>query len=287
VASFKTEIIEALFNRRWDPTAMTLSDPVVTLLDVQEAIAEYNARLKPARPFSTRNPANFFKDYTRRTRLANEHWPASVLQRGFTARQLTSKGLCFEFVPLQPGQATPFAGIIAPPGAATARREIGTVGLPLASRRLGRGDEPWLLQVLVRLQVIETHLALFSTRTIVQVDHLQMSVKQTGTEIDALFLAVEQIGRNEFRELIVTCEAKGRTEDLTEEQIRRQAERVFRVPGVTQEIAIPMAVKAIGSSTVHVLEWEPVERAAGADFALTLASEAVYELKPAVPGIGR
>ena len=77
------------------------------------------------------------------------------------------------------------------PGEQTPRVKIETISMPLATRRLGRKDEPWLIQVLVKLRIIETHMALFSNRKIIQLDHLQMNMKLSKTEIDALFLRLK------------------------------------------------------------------------------------------------
>ena len=98
-----------------------------------------------------------------------------------------------------------------------------SVSLPLASRRLGRGDEPWLIQVVARLRVVESHFSLVSRRSVRQLDLLQLNVKLSGTEIDALFLAQEEVAPGVFEEVIVTCEAKGIRDDILEDQILKQA----------------------------------------------------------------
>ena len=145
------------------------------------------------------------------------------------------------------------------------------------------------MQILVRLRVIETHLALFSKRKIIQIDHLQMSVKLQRSEIDALFLAIElEEGgvSGSSHELIVSCEAKAK-DDVLEDQILRQVQAVFRMPAVPQSLVLPMAVKAIGRSTVRVVEFDVVARADATSLdALSVVSDAVYELVPPVPGIG-
>lgn len=255
MSSAKPEVIERLFEKRWQPATRSLTQTLVTLNEVSEALREHNAAV-PSRTLSDRNPANFFKDFIRNKQAANRNWPASVLGRGYTARQVTGGNACFEFV-------------------------------PLASRRLGRSDEPWLIQVLVRLRVIETHLSLFSRRSILQVDHLQMSVKLARSEIDALFLAIEESGPGATREVIVSCEAKGRRDDILEDQVLRQVQAVFRMAGVTQDLALPIVVKTLGPSEIHVVEFEAVSRKDAEDLkSLVVASEAVYELVPPVPGIG-
>jgi hypothetical protein len=285
VASQKTEIIERLFDQRWDSVTETLSDPIVTLRDVQNAIREHNAAhptLK--RPLSDRNPANFSKDIFRKRASANRIWPRSVFERGYTGRQVTGGGACFEFVSIALDQTVPF------PTEEWSRElphyRIESASLPLASRRLGRTDEPWLVQVLVRLRVIETHLALVSDRNVVQVDHLQMSVKHRKTEIDALFLAVEMVN-GETRDFMICCEAKGLQDDIIEEQVVNQVRTVFHLQGVPQDIVLPLVVKVVAPSQVLVREYNVLTRDQADTFAsLTVACEAIYELVPPVPGIG-
>lgn len=286
--SNKTAVIEEIFRSLWHAQNRTLSRSIVTLTDVSRAIQRYNKGRPTAQQLSTRNPANFFKDFIRNRQQANANWPERVLLAGFTARQVTGGGRCFEFIPLSPGQARPFPNLAIPgPSPSTPRHKIESTSLPLASRKLGRSEETWLTQVIVRLRVIEAHLALFSTRRVVQVDHLQMSVKLVDTEIDALFLAVEQANGQE-QGVLITCEAKGLRDDLLEDQIIRQVKAVFRLAAVTQDIVIPMGVKVVGSSQIYVIEFEAVSRAAASSMSsLAIASDTVYEFHPPVPGIGR
>lgn len=282
----KTKIIEEIFQSRWDPEHHGLKDPVVSLLDVQRAIEQHNQT--SSTPLSTRNPANFFKDFIRSQHRANANWPASVLASGYTGRQLQSEGNCFEFVPVAPRQTVAFPVELLPqPDANTSRIRVESVSLPLASKRLGRSDEPWLIQVLVRLRIFETHLALSSQQHIVQLDHLQTNVKLQSAEIDALFLGVTQSGQSGPAEVIVCCEAKGRRDDIVPHQILNQVRAAFRM-GIEQDIVIPLAVKAIAPSEVYVVEFEPVHRDHLPSIEdLTVATSAIYVLVPPVPGIGR
>jgi hypothetical protein len=286
--SAKTEVILEIFRERWDNNAAVLLDPVVTLDQVQKAVDAYNEGppKKTGRDrLSTKNPANFLKDLVR-SRNANAHWPQEVLDRGYTARQLTGGDLCFEFVPLANGQTEPFPALALPGIPDRPPHLIESISIPLASRRLGRSDEPWLTQVAVKLRIIETHLAIHSPRRVVQLDHLQNGVKLRRSEIDALFLAVEEVGEV-LEELIVTCEAKSLREEVVADQVLRQVKAVFHLEGVTQDLALPLVLKAIGESLVQVYEFDVVAREDADDLEeLTLASSAVYELVPHVPGIG-
>jgi hypothetical protein len=286
--SRKTAVIESLFNSRWDPKTKSLSDPYVTLSQVEAAIVEYN-EANPNLPLSTRNPANFFKDFIRKKRSANSNWPLSIFKRGYTARQVTGENLCFEFIPIDPYQTEPFPIRIYTPSHDAPRHKIQSASMSLASRRLGRSDEAWLIQVLVKLNVIETHLSLYSDRPIIQVDLLQTNVKQARTEIDALFLAFEGSGGDDgsYRELLITCEAKGLRDDILEDQIIAQVLAVFRMTAVTQDVVIPVAVKSVRPSEIHIVQFGSIRRSEASYLSeLTIHSEAIYQLVPQVPGIG-
>lgn len=282
--SKKTPYIEALFNDRWDSITGSFKGPsIVTLADVKHYL---DSPPPGAQLLSSSNPANFFKDFTRRIESANLNWPQSVTARGFTANQVTTQGACFDFVPIPSGQAQPFvaAGAFA---TSLTPHFIESASMPVASRGLGRSDEPWLLQVVVRLKIIETYLTLFSSRSarIVQVDHLQMSVKHYGVEIDALYLVLEHDDAKQERQMLVTCEAKGIREDVNLSQLIRQANAGLRLADFSPKRVMPISIKAVGQSRLHVVEYETLSapRTTGQ---LNIAAEALFELRPSVPGIG-
>lgn len=301
--SDKPYVIERIFRERWNDDTQTLSNPLVTFDDLQAAIAAHNLE-HPDKILSTGNPANFFKDIVRYRTSANRNWPAYVLEHGYTARPVVGNRRSFEFVRLDEGQAEPFPVIESlQPKESTPRHVIESVSLPLASRRLGRSDESWLIQVLVRLRVLETHFAIYSPHRIVQLDHLQIGVKLHKSEIDALFLAVadnseaaelddENRGAEvapQLSEIIVTLEAKGRREDILLPQVKGQLSAVFTQSAITQDVAIAVAAKAIGPSQVYLVEFQAVLREQAdllPEVDLEVASEAVYEFSPHVPGIG-
>lgn len=281
--SRKTEIIQSLFNIRFDITSKKLRSTVVTLEEVSAAIQANNLAHPDLKPMSTRNPANFFKDFIRKQKSANKNWPAKVFQAGYSAVQVTSEGRCFEFIPVAIGQAIPFPyEVIFEPTDNTPRHKIESLSIPLASRRLGRTDEPWLVQVLVRLRVLETHLAFYSKRRIIQLDHLQTNVKLSEAEIDALFLATEEDGS----EIMVCCEAKSKRDDIIASQILGEARALFRKK-ITQTLVLPIAVKAIAPSRIYVIEFETVSiKDAETKTSLALASAGIYDFVPPIPGIG-
>jgi hypothetical protein len=285
MASLKTEVIEKIFHLRFDAVKQSLSEPIVRLNDVSDGIEAYN--LAHGTAHSTNNPANFFKDFIRVRRRANANWPDSVLKAGYTGRQLTEGGACFEFVPLAPGQTEAFPPVnFAQPSEITPKYQIESVSLPLASRRLGRKDEPWMIQVIARLRIVESHFSLSSGRAIKQLDLLQLNVKLSGTEIDALFLAQEEIGKEQYEEVIITCEAKVGRDDILEDQILNQAKAPFKMKQVKQDRVIPLAVKCVAPSTIFVVEFNELTREGYEEIeSLTVAAESLFEIKPPVPGI--
>lgn len=289
--TYKTEVIELIFFSRFDESTGEISNSLVTLRDLGDAIRQYNDR--HGTDISDRNPANFFKDIVRKRSAANDNWPARVLAAGYTGHQVTGDGRAFEFSRIRPGQIEAFpAPDFATPPEGTPIRIIESVSLPLASRRLGRSDEPWMIQVVTKLRVIETHFSLVSSHAIRQLDLLQLNVKLTGTEIDALFLAHEENSHEErledptYEEVIVTCEAKSASEDLVETQILAQAKAAFDKLRITQNRVIPIAVKCIKPSTLYVIEFESLERDSYNDVdSLVVAGQSLFKLEPPVPGI--
>ncbi len=283
--SYKTPVIENIFRSRFNSQTGLISNPLVTLEEVSKAIEGYNN--STGKQISTRNPANFFKDLIRNRAAGNANWPAFVLESGYTARQVTENNACFQFIPLSTGQTEAFPSVnFAQPSSNTPKYSVESVSLPLASRRLGRKDEPWLIQVITRLRIVESHFSLSSKRAIKQLDLLQMNVKLSGTEIDALFLAQEEIAPNQYEEVIITCEAKTGRDDILEDQILKQAKAPFNMRQITQNLVIPLAVKCVAASQIFVVEFNELDRETYSDVdSLTIASDSLFEIKPPVPGI--
>lgn len=285
--TYKTEIILRLFQKRWNAATGELSNPVVTIVEIRQEYEAYQARR--GKEVENTNPPAFMKDFLRKRARANANWPPEVFAAGYTARQVTGDGRNFVFVPIVPGQTEPFPSTAPAPPADITPHKISSVSMPLASRRLGRGDEPWLIQVSVRLHVVETYFALFSAKraTVRQVDHLQNALKLRRTEIDALFLGIEESTPGTTREFMITCEAKRLGEDIISEQVLAQAKAVFTLDNVNQEFVVPIALKSISASMIHVVEYEAVRREDAEELdALTIVNQAVFELVPPVPGIG-
>jgi hypothetical protein len=285
--SLKSPVIESLFDERWDKSQQKLINPSVTQMDIRRKIQELPKEEQSKPELSDRNIANFFKDFIRRKNTANANWPASIWERGYTARQVTGNNQSFEFIVKGSGQQLPFPSFAAPSDT-TQRLRIESVSLPLASRMLGRRDETWLMQVVVRLRILEAHLALVSRRNWVQIDHLQMSVKHGKREIDGLFLGLERTAGDQMRQVMICCEAKGRNDDLLEEQIVGQVRVVLEDPAVTQAVALPIGIKAVGPSQIYIAEFDEVtSHEVGTLESLSIVSDALFELVPQVPGIGR
>lgn len=279
VPSEKTPVIKWLFERRYDRATGSVESPVVTLAEVAEAIRATGVAL------SDKNTANFFKDFVRNVDSSNQNWPGEVWEAGYTGRQVTGDGRCFEFVRPRTGQTTPFVGVLLPGGDPPLHR-VESASLPLASRRLGRSDEAWLAQVVVRLRVVETHMAVYSplAARVRQVDHLQMSVKLAESEVDAVYLAVLEGGE----QILISCEAKGRRDDLLESQMVAQVKALYeqRAEELPERV-LPMGIKALAPSRIQLVEFAPVTRADAPNLdELEATAHVHYELTPPVPGIG-
>ncbi len=293
----KTRIIEQIFDSRWDSVTQSVTRDLVTLKDVSAAIKRYNRKVpKGFTRMSDKNPANFFKDFIRRTSAANRNWPKSVLARGYTARQQTGAGNSFRFIRLPAGHVTAFVESESNypqfPGKECKFR-IQSLSLDAKSRLLGRRDESWLMQVAARLRLVQSHLALCSQRVFIEVSELQQNLKQSGAEIDGLFLG-KITSQNS---MLITVEAKGRGDDILQSQIAAQVNAVMKMKSIQRNLAaiagdvnqfyiLPMAMKVIEESVVYIAEFEAVKYVKnGRITAVSLVKESLCQIMPAVEGI--
>jgi len=277
--SKKTPIIEYLFNLHWDEKSQRLSKAVMTQLDFQSAIRHF---LNTGRTtLSDRNVANFMKDVVR-GQHASRNWPASLTAKRYTAIQATGEGDVFEFVPFLQGQEEPFPDKFKPRDDIQ-RHLVSSVKVPLFARDLGRADEPWLVQTAVSLGVLETHFGVYSPLNVLQLTHLQMSVKLRATEIDALFLAICRDGTHE-RRVLVTCEAKQARERILEQQIIEQISAALDIKDIDGVVAV--GIRAIRGVGFYLVEFAEAKKSTFIRTAqLVSVREIVYILKPSLKGI--
>ncbi len=268
---------------------------IVTSSDVVAAIRECGGKL------SDKNVANFLKDFIRKP-TCNKNWPSRLRDMRITARQRYGETQILEFVPYKAGDEVPFPDRYDPiPTIPITKLE--SLSLPRSARALGRPDEPWLTQVVVYQRIIHYHLAVCSPLNLVELTHLQMSVK-TQPEIDAVYLATLEGAKGDSK-AIITCEAKQFGERILEDQIREQVARTFEATKALPEsdkidAIIPMAVKVVrypdpkkGDRYIYVVEFEKIQRTdfdskysqTLHDLPLILASRGIYELRPPVRGI--
>lgn len=311
MASAKTRVVELLFNdpSRW--VGDRLVRPVATLPEVAAAIGQANreAENAGARTLSDRNPANFFKDFIRNVASANRNWPAAVLRAGYTGRQRTGAGDCFEFVGVAPRQALAFASAARtyPRLPASARYAVAqSLSLPLMQRMLARRDENWLQKVAVDLHLIQQHFALHHADerwpALREVSFMQSNLKQSATEIDGLFF-----GQGDGSQwLLITNEAKGARDDILEDQIRQQVAATKAMPDIRRALAalradpaatqvVPLATKEVSASALsgipgapaatratllYIAEYEPVGLNAPVPASLSLARETLLAVSP-------
>lgn len=278
----KSIVFEHMFESRWDDTTKTLSDPLFMLEDVSQAIAACNALDGKNR--STRNPANFVKDYPRHRNAANKKWPKRIKDAGYTIKQRTGGGKCFEFVKMLPGQLPfPLIG----DWEKAERLKVQSLSMPLASRRLGRNDEAWLTQVAVKLHLIEAYFSLSNSgRNVVEIDHLQMNAKLNKSEIDSIYRYTEKLDEDDLRHGLILLEAKGKSEDVSHDQLVNALGAGKTLLDDETDLLLTMALKAVKGAGVHVMEFEVVHESDIAGKAeLDLVHEAVIEISPPVPGI--
>jgi hypothetical protein len=167
--------------------------------------------------------------------------------------------------------------------AAVQRHRLQSISVPLATKALGRDDETYLIQVAVKLGVVETHFALMSSIQVLEVSHLQVGIKLRLCEVDSLYSAVFLNAMGERETMVITAEAKKRNQRILEEQVIQQVRAAFQETPVN--FVVPIAMTAAGEG-IYVAEFKGVHRADLASFGtLELETEALYELVPSVPGI--
>lgn len=293
----KPRVIQKLFDDLYDSSSGTIADPIVTSDKLVAAIDHCNEQ--GGKQLSTKNPANFLKDFLRSPRR-NDLWPASLKSARITARQKYRKGRVFAFAPFAEGQSEPFPDLFVLPQGAE-EHVVESVSLPSTARALGRRDEAWLIQVCVHQRIVQTQFALHSELSghCVDLFHLQNSVKTTP-EVDALFLLTLK-ERKETRKALVTLEAK-RDEPILIDQVRAQVARMAKEcrnkPALRDiSLIVPVAArsqKLDGSRVVGLFEMDPISveegaRAYDADeehlLNLEIRSAVAYRLRPDVSGI--
>ena len=268
MASKKTPVIERIFFERFDPASGVLSDDLVTLVHVEEAL-----RATPG--LSARNPANFMKDIVR-TPSRNKQFPQTVVDAGWTVVQDPGEGNCFRFVPLPAGQATAFISTEPDPVKLANPHPVQSLSLPPASRTFGRSDETWLTHVVTNLDIVHTHFGLSSSLEMIGLELLQSNVKLGRAEVDAVYLGALLEGPN----FLVSCEMKGPKEVLDIDQIERGARQVHETSAAEAAFVVPMGIQALRGGLIWIVEFAP-------DFPpLAKVSEGVYRPLPAVKGIG-
>lgn len=282
VPSEKTLVIEYLFEKFFDPLKGEFTKTVMSLVDVQDAIRA--CRSSHGITLSDRNPANFMKDIVRGYNASN-HWPKRLKDMRITAVQRTGEGDVFEFVPYTANQTEPFPDTYKPrPG--LPEHAVQSLSMALAAKALGRSDEPWLIQTAVNLRVVETHFAVASPLHVLEITHLQMSVKLRANEIDALFMAVaDRKSPGTTHQFIVTCEAKQYNERILDHQVLGQANAAL-IEVRSVDYVVPIGLRAHRGRGFYLVEFKPVMRETPLEKReLEVAAEAIYLLKPHVRGV--
>jgi hypothetical protein len=277
--SQKPPVIERIYDRLVDPNTEQLTRTVVTSSDIVDAIQWSNAYLGTR--LSAKNPANFIKDVIR-GHGASGMWPKKLHELRIGGRQVTGDGNVFEFIPYADDQTEAFPQLFGY-HEGIPEHEIQSVSMPLASKALGRNDESYLIQVAIKLGLVETHFALHSDLNVIEMNHLQIGIKLRLTEVDSMYSATYIASDGGKHQLIVTVEAKKRGQRILPEQILQQVRAAFTETPVG--LVVPLAlVSAAGG--IYVAEFSPITRDESQKLeALDLAKEVLYKLKPDVHGI--
>lgn len=278
--SEKPVVFRFLFERRYNKASGAFTPMTVTNDEIQDAIVTLKA--EHGISLSVGNPANFLKDFLR-SKTRNTQWPAEIAAARYTARQSYSEGRVFDFVPYEPGQTVPFPDDFELPANAVVHR-IESVSLPSVARAFGRGDEAWLIQVCVNQRLLQTHFALFSNVDVIDLFHLQNSLKGTP-EIDAVFLLAFRID-GVAKKALVTLEAK-RDEPVLPNQIRNQitviAKQTKLRPGLGDvDYILPIAVATFNRDGKRILAIFEMEMVAVADGVAAYESRTAHELPIAI-----
>ncbi|MCU1302811.1 MAG: hypothetical protein JWQ87_3095 [Candidatus Sulfotelmatobacter sp.] len=213
---------------------------------------------------------------------ASGMWPQPLKDFRIGGRQVTGDGNVFEFVPYADDQIEAFPSRFGYREGVW-RHQLQSISIPLATKALGRDDETYLIQVAVKLAIVETHLALRSPVNVVEVSHLQVGIKLRLCEVDSLYAATYRDSQGQEQRMVITVEAKKRRQRILEEQVVQQVRAAFNETSV--DLVVPIAMTA-GDTGIYVAEFKAVKRAELAAFdILELETEAIYELVPAVPGV--
>jgi hypothetical protein len=279
--SEKPLVIEHIFKSRWNQIDNTLSSTLVTNNDIVAAIAW--AANNHGTVLSSNNPANFIKDLIRGNK-SSAMWPDLLKKHRWSAVQVTGGGNVFEFVPYLVNQNEPFP-IRFGYHPSVQKHRLQSVSIPLATKELGRDDETYLIQVAVKLYLVETHFALFSPLKVRELNHLQIGIKLRLCEVDSLYSAAYENDEGNFSRLIITTEAKKRNQRIIEEQIVQQVHATFNATKV--DLVVPTAMTSIDHG-IYFVEFKPVRRIDLLSFdtsTLQLQTEVFYELVPRINGV--
>lgn len=280
--SQKPYVIERIFDQLYDPATGLLSKTVVTAPEIEEAKRWCNENHGTTIQLDS-NPYNFMKDIVRSS-SGRKAWPQRIRELGWVGVQRTGGSSVFEFVPVAEEESDT---IDFKPTECTPTFQVQSLSLPLASRQLGRKDEPWLLQVTVNLRVIETHFAVGENQQIeaLEINHLQMDLKLRTAQIDALFLAKHSLSDSDIHgSVLITVEAKQGNQLILKEQIARQVREAF--DATRNDLVIPTAIVGVRNKGIYVVEFKAVHRSQSEDFKTPVFHrDAMFILRPSVKGI--
>lgn len=280
--SEKPPIIEDIFTSLWNPAKRTLQRSVVTMADIDAAMARTRSTL------SRDNKANFWKDITR-SWDPDTVWPAAVLKEGYTGADAIGeeRKAVFKFVSQYPGVVGAFPPAPEPSESLyDSAYPIQSLSLPLATRLSARFDENWLAQVAQRLSVIESHFSLVAgPLSVVEIDFVQTGMKLNKGEVDVVYTVVT----GDRKEWLLSVEAKGRSEPIWLPQVARAAQALAdsRAKEALPNFAgiIPFAIQVVGPSHLYTVQYEANVHDPGVYPFVIPVAQAVFDLRPAIPAM--
>ena len=176
------------------------------------------------------------------------------------------------------------------PAPSTPIHRLESLGLrpPLLHHR--PSDDGPLVGLLTELRVIETHFALFSKPPVVGVASWQQSVRVNDSVVDArYYIRREHYDRRRYdssSDLALVCVIEDLQVRTSPRTLWEYMLPVFHERDTRRSNVIPMMVLPQNDGTLYVAEFALVPWPSRTDVMLTLASDAVYQFVPPVPGIG-
>jgi len=289
-ASAKQKVIRELFKRRNGFSWRTdeVRDPIVRYPELNDVINDLKVRICGT------NSANFF--YFTSVKQANAAWPMDVFRKGYTGIARLGDHMCFEFIPVPEGQATPFVPVQGPDEGAQPKPYSSNSPANEVFTGFKREDEVRLVAVMKETLLLENHWIWGGPGEQRHLRYVQAPLRCGGYgEIDALYMGEAKRVGTPLEKFLVVVEAKTSKADLFLSQIYHHAGAAYAIASqsllcdIDTTRVVCIGAKACGPSQVYLVQYKPVTRFAlekNAERSMEIESRTVYEFNPKVCGIG-